>query len=170
MKQIKKKKSIPKNELKENHILEANKLSQLRQFIVSESQKQSKERKLRNELLAIQFQMEDYIEKEKIENPMRILDFVKLYLKTLNISQKDLASIFEMKDTNLYKYLVGDRKLNSDLVLKLSYFLHTPPEIWYYLQTKNDLNELTHASDITSKYGKYDYRKTNRAAWEVMPF
>lgn len=91
---------------------------------------------------------------------MRVLDFVKLYLKILKISQKELANIFEMKDTNLYKYLIGDRKLNNDLVLKLSSFSHTPPEVWYYIQTKNDLNELMKERDKIKKYEKYDYRKT----------
>ena len=99
-------------------------------------------------------------ENDKIENRMRVIDFVKLYLKTLKITQKDLANIFEMRDTNLYKYLIGDRKLNNDLVLKLSYFSHTRPEIWYYLQTKNDLNELSKETEKVKKYEKYDYQKT----------
>lgn len=160
MKQIKNKKAIVKKEIEESRIWESNKLNALSQYILSESQKQSKERKLRNELLAIQFQIEDYIENDKIENRMRVIDFVKLYLKTLKITQKDLANIFEMRDTNLYKYLIGDRKLNNDLVLKLSYFSHTRPEIWYYLQTKNDLNELSKETEKVKKYEKYDYQKT----------
>jgi plasmid maintenance system antidote protein VapI len=150
---------LPK-ELELNQIWDGDKLNKLSQFIVSESQKQSKERRLRNELLSIQFQIEDYIEKDKIERSMRILDFVKLYLKALKISQKELANIFEMRDTNLYKYLVGDRKLNNDLVLKLSSFSHTQPEVWYYVQTKNDLYELKKEKDKIKKYEKYDYQKT----------
>lgn len=160
MKQGKNKKAPIAKEVEASQIWESNKMKAIGQYILSESQKQSIERKLRNELLAIQFQIEDYIENDKIESKMRILDFVKLYLRTLKISQKDLANIFEMKDTNLYKYLIGDRKLNSDLVFKLSYFSNTPPEIWYYIQTKNDLNDLAKEKEIVRKYEKYDYRKT----------
>jgi antitoxin HigA-1 len=147
-------------ELKVNEIWNSAKFGKLSQFILSESQKQTAERKLRNELLAVQFQIEDYIEKDQIEKNMRILDFVKIYLRILKISQKELANIFEMKDTNLYKYLIGDRKLNNDLVFKLSSFSHTPPEFWYYIQTKNDLNELRKEKDKIKKYEKYDYVKT----------
>ena len=160
MVKVKNKKSKSATELDPSLILEETKLNKLNKFIHSESSKQSTERKLKNELLAVQYQIEDYIERDKTENNMKVLDFVKLYLTILNISQKDLAEIFEMKPTNLYKYLVGDRKLNNDLVLKLSSFSHTPPEIWYYIQTKNDLTELRNEKGKIKQYEKYDYKIT----------
>ena len=160
MVKVKNKKSKSATELDPSLIWEETKLNKLNKFIQSESSKQSTERKLKNELLAVQYQIEDYIERDKTENNMKVLDFVKLYLTILNISQKDLAEIFEMKPTNLYKYLVGDRKLNNDLVLKLSSFSHTPPEIWYYIQTKNDLTELRNEKGKIKQYEKYDYKIT----------
>ena len=158
MKTIKKSIKKVKKELEDSQIWEDKKMSSVRNFILSESQKQSPERKLRNALLSIRFQIEDYIDEDKIENEMRIYDFVKLYLKSLNITQRDLANLFEMKDSNLYKYLIGERKLNQDLVLKLSAFSHTPPEIWYYVQVKNELNDLKTEKSILKKYQKYDYK------------
>ncbi len=160
MKTLKNKINKTTKELKVNEIWNSDKHEKLNKFILSESQKQTTERILRNELLSIQFQIEDYIEKDQIEKNMRIIDFVKLYLRTLKITQKELANIFEMKDTNLYKYLIGDRKLNNDLVFKLSSFSHTPPEVWYYIQIKNDLNELLKEKDKIKKYEKYDYIKS----------
>lgn len=142
-----------------NRIRETGKVSKLREHILTESAKQSRERKLRNELLAIRYQMEDYIERDAHERRMSVLDFVKLYLKALSISQRELADIFEMQDSNLYKYFIGERKLNSDLVLKLSHFLHTPPELWYYLQVKNELLDLAGEKEKIRKYRKYDYQK-----------
>lgn len=145
-------------EVKVNEVWESNKMNKLNEFVLSESKKQSPERKLRNELLSIKFQIEDYIEKDKMGSEMRILDFVKLYLKLLKLSQKELATIFEMKDTNLYKYLIGERKLNQDLVFKLSSFSQTPPELWYYIQTKNELHELKKSKEQLKKYHKYHYK------------
>ena len=66
-------------------------------------------------------------------------------------------SAFEMKDSNLYKYLIGERKLNPDIVLKLSSFSHTQPELWYYIQTKNELHELGKEKDKINKYKKYNF-------------
>ncbi len=146
-------------EIKEGEIWNEDKMNKLKKFISTESSKQSPERKLRNDLLSIQYRMQDYIEKDTIEMEMRILDFVKLYLKLLKISQRQLASAFEMRDTNLYKYLTGERKLNPDIVLKLSHFSHTEPELWYYIQTKNELYELRKEKGKMKKYEKYDYKK-----------
>lgn len=144
-------------EVKASEIWSEEKMSKLNDYILAKSKKQSPERKLKNELLAIKFQMQDYLEREKIAKEMRIVDFVKLYLKVLNITQKDLATAFEMKDTNLHKYLTGERKLNSDLVLKLSHFTNTEPELWFHIQVKNELRELKKKEDV-KKYEKYDYK------------
>lgn len=129
----------------------------LKDFILSHSKKQSKERVLKNELLAIQYQLEDYIENDNYANKRTVLDFVKMYLKTLNITQKKLAELFEMKDSNLHKYLVGERKLNASLVLKLSSFSHTNPEYWLRVEVKNELMDIVKEQE-TDKYRKYDYR------------
>jgi addiction module HigA family antidote len=153
----KRKPSVATKELSESQIWSDDKMNKLKEFILTESKKQSPERKLRNELLSIKYQMQDYIAKDKVEREMQILDFVKLYLKLLKITQRELASAFEMKDTNLYKYLKGDRKLNPDIALKLSSFSHTQPELWYYIQTKNELYELRKEKDNLKKYQKYDY-------------
>lgn len=130
----------------------------LKDFIMAHSQAQSKEQKLKNELLAIQYKIEDYIESENISTPLRVLDFVKLYLKTFNITQKKLADLFEMKDSNLHKYLVGERKLNPSLVLKLSSFSHLNPEYWLRVEVKNELIEIKKERARNDDYQKYDYR------------
>ncbi|RYE36798.1 MAG: transcriptional regulator, partial [Sphingobacteriaceae bacterium] len=121
---------MKKVEIEISEIWNDEKQNTLKDFIIVHSQKQSEERKLRNELLAIQYQIEDYIQTENISNQRRVLDFVKLYLKTFKVTQKKLADLFEMKDSNLHKYLTGERRLNADLVLKLSSFSNLNPEYW----------------------------------------
>jgi antitoxin HigA-1 len=130
----------------------------LKDFIKSESDKQSKERKLRNAFLAIQFKVEDYITNETPTERLRILDFVKLYLKALNITQKRLAELFEMKDSNLHKYLIGERKLNTGIILKLSSFSQLSPEYWLRIEVKNDLFDISKEKERYADYQKYDYR------------
>ncbi|MEA5461185.1 hypothetical protein VB796_19130 [Arcicella sp. LKC2W] len=142
-----------------NDIWNDDKQDELKQFILLHSEKQSKERKLTNQLLSIQYKIEDYIRNDnENEEILKVLDFVKMYLKTLDITQKKLADLFEMKDSNLHKYLVGERKLNPKLVLKLSHFSHTKPEYWIGIQVKNELIELKKENKNTGYYEKYDYR------------
>ena len=143
-------------EIKIEEIWNNEKKSGLKEFISTNSAKQSKERMLTNNLLSIQYKLEDYIQNDNDEQVLRILDFVKMYLKELRITKKELADYFEMKDSNLHKYLSGERKLNAKVVLKLSTFSHTKPEQWYRVQIKNELKELK--KENIDNYKKYDYR------------
>lgn len=131
----------------------------LKEFITTHSAKQSKEQMLANSLLSIQFKLEEYIQsEEEDEEVLKILDFVKMYLKALNLTKKKLAIYFEMRDSNLQKYLSGERKLNAKVALKLSAFSHTKPEHWYRVQVKNELIELNKEKQNIAAYQKYDYR------------
>jgi plasmid maintenance system antidote protein VapI len=146
-------------EITEKEIWKKDELDKVREYILKESKKQSPEQKLRNELLSIQFKMEDYIQNNEIENEMNLSDFFKLYLKVLHLKQNQIAEVLEMQDSNLIKYLNGDRGLNPDFVMKLSSFFHTKPELWYMVEIKNNLNKLKTENKQINKYKKYDYRK-----------
>jgi len=146
-----------RKEIKVKDVWNEQKQNDLKKFILSYSDKQSPERKIKNELLSIRFKIEDYIENDNSDQPTMIQDFVKMYLKSLRITQRRLAELFEMESGNLHKYLVGDRKLNSSLVLKLSSFTHTSPELWLRLQIKNELIEINREKENNKEYRKYDY-------------
>lgn len=146
-------------EIQISNIWNDKKKDDLKKIIKSHSSKQSKEQILKNQLLSIQYKLEDYIQNESDEiEIVKVLDFVKLYLKALNLSKKRLATYFEMKDSNLHKYLSGERKLNAQVALKLSAFSHTKPEQWYKVQLKNEMIELNKEKANTKEYEKYDYR------------
>ncbi|MFV8324887.1 transcriptional regulator [Flavobacterium sp. ZS1P14] len=135
------------------------KKGELKKIISSDAVKQSKERVLTNQLLSIQYKLEDYIQNDSDDvEVLKILDFVKMYLKVLNLTKKELATYFEMRDSNLHKYLSGERKLNAKLVLKLSTFSHTKPEQWYRVEVKNELIELKKEKENVEYYKKFDYR------------
>jgi len=57
-------KALVSKEIKENKVWDEDKMNRLNRFILTESEKQSPERKLRNELLSIKYQMQDDIEKD----------------------------------------------------------------------------------------------------------
>lgn len=149
---------MKKTEIQPQDIWNEEKLQQVADFIKGDSETISDERKIRNKLLSIKYKIEDYIEKEDVKESgiISLLDFVKMYLKVFEITKRDLAKYFEMKDSNLHKYLTGERKLNSDIVLKISSFTHTNPEYWYRVQFKNEIEKLK--SQEIKRFDKYDYR------------
>jgi plasmid maintenance system antidote protein VapI len=147
-------------EIKIENVFNHSKRSLVKDFINKKSAGQSKERLLRNELLSIQYKIEDYISDETAnEENLKLLDFVKMYLRTFDITKKDFARYLDMQDSNLHKYLIGERKLNAKVALKISYFTRTKPEYWYGIQIKNEITELRKEEKNNKEYEKYDYSK-----------
>lgn len=139
---------------------DADKLSRIEALIKQESEKQSEERVLRNNMLAVQYEIEDYLESENIsvDKTLEIGHFVKLYLEEMNLTKTKFAKIVGLQPSNLHKYLTGARKLNADLALKFSYFFNTSPEMWIMIQAKNEIIHVKLESGNRGKYRKYDYR------------
>lgn len=150
---------MKKTEILPKEVWNNEKLNDINEFVKNHSDNQSKEKKIRNKFLSIQYKIEDYIENDDLkENEvLNILDFVKMYLKALDITKKDLAQYFGMGDSHLHKYLTGERKLNPEVVLKISSFFHTKPEYWYRIQVKNEIVKLE--KEKAKDYDKYDYKK-----------
>ena len=144
-------------EIGQKDIWNDDKKNRLNSFISGHAKRQSGERIMKNKLLSIQYQIEDYANSTEPQPELRILDFVKMYLKVLNISKRSLAQYFEMQDGNLHKYLSGERKLNAEIAMKLSAFSHTQPEQWFAIQVKNELSELRKDKKKIEKFKKYGY-------------
>lgn len=136
------------------------KLSKIKAYITEESKKQSDERVLKNNMLSVQYQIEDYLESENIDvdKTLEIEHFVKLYLSEMKLTQSKFAKAIEIQPSNLYKYLKGTRKLNADLALKFSYFFNTNPEMWIMIQVKNEIIHLKREDSNKGQYKKYDYK------------
>src|SRR5205809_5490887 len=120
------------------------KLAQVKAFVKDQSNKRSPERKVKNEMLAIKYQMESYLEDNDVKvDELRTLEtFLAYYLDTLNLTFKKFAISIDMTDGNLKKYLSGDRKFTIDLALKFAHFFHSTPDLWLKVQIKNQLIEL----------------------------
>lgn len=140
---------------------DAEKLSRIETLIKQESEKQSEERVLRNNMLAVQYEIEDYLGSENIslDETLEIGHFVEMYLDEMNLTKKRFANIMGLQPSNLHKYLTGSRKLNADLALKFSHFFHTSPEMWIMIQAKNEITHVKFEKAKTSKYKKYDYKR-----------
>lgn len=134
-----------------------NKLADMKAFIKRNASTRSPEQKLKNELLSIYYQMEEYLEKNDIARTLTLNDFINAYLKVLKLSFKKFAYSIDSTDGNLKKYLSGERKFNIDLAMKFGYFFHTTPDIWLKIQIKNDMRQLNKEKKQVNKYKKYSY-------------
>ncbi len=147
--------------LNDNTEWSRNKLAKVKAFIKSEATKRPPERRLKNEILAIRYQMEEYLsEIELDEGRLVTLEaFLNAYLKALKLPLRKFARSIDTTDGNLKKYLSGERKFNIPLAMKFANFFHTSPDLWLKVQVKNDLIQLKQQKDQINKYKKYDYEK-----------
>ena len=136
-------------------------MAQAKAFAKAHHAQRTPERKLKNEMLSIQYRMEHYINTEKNgeKNTISLEEFLSDYLKALDITFKKFAQAIDTTDGNLKKYLSGERKFNTDLAFKFASFFHTTPDVWLRVNIKNELLELKKVKNQLSKYKKYDYEK-----------
>lgn len=147
--------------LEENKEWDDAKLASVKAFIKEQSAKTTPEQTLKTQILAIQYQMEQYLDEDirLIKKPHELEAFLKTYLGILNLSLKRFALSIDTTDGNLKKYLSGERKFNIDLAMKFGHFFHTRPDLWLKIQLKNELIVLNKEKRQVSRYKKYDYRK-----------
>lgn len=152
---------MKKGEVNAEQVWDDTHIETVKKAIRGAAKEQSDKRKLRNQLLSIQYAMEDYVRAYNTESSSEaysVLDFVKMYLKVLDLRQKALADAFGMEPANLRKYLTGKRSLNDDLVLKLSGFTHTKPHLWVKVETKYKSRNADKLDDRVEEYRhKYGY-------------
>jgi addiction module HigA family antidote len=93
------------------------------------------------ELLSIKFQMQDYLESEVTELKLPG-EFLKEYLKMLEIPQKKFAHYIEINPSNLSKLIKGERPINYELAIILGSIFNNDPMLWIEIQAKNELKKI----------------------------
>lgn len=89
--------------LKDGQEWSADKLARTKALVKELAAKRSPERVLKNEILAIQYRMEEYAEldEKRISKPVPLEHFLQAYLSTLDISFRKFATAIETNDANL---------------------------------------------------------------------
>lgn len=124
-------------------------------LLLKRSQERTEDQRRSIDLLALKYQMEDYLASE---DAMEISagSFLKDILKTLHIQQKKFAAYIGMKPSNLSKLISGERNINYDLALTFGRIFEHDPMLWIQIQAKNELMRLQHAEK--RKYDLYSLK------------
>ena len=144
-------KGILTNEMDTN----SNDFDKFQAKLLNRSRERSVEQRRNVELLALKYQIEEYLQSDK--NEIKLAGaFLKQYLKTLQIKQTKFANYIGLKPSNLSKLLSGERPINYDLALILGKIFNVNPMLWIEIQAKNELNRLEDAQD--KKYYNYSLK------------
>jgi len=111
-------------------------------ILLNKSKERSDKRNKEIELIALKFQMEDYLN-SKDQHSKLVGDFLKAYLKTLEIRQNKFAEYIGIMPSNLSKLIKGERSLSHELALIFGVIFGNDPMLWLDIQDKNKLYELS---------------------------
>jgi addiction module HigA family antidote len=121
-------------------------------ILLKKSEKRTENQKRTIELLAIKYEMEEYLTTDSKE-VKTTGEFLKTILKKLKIQQKHFAEFLGMKPSNLSKLISGERSINYDLALKFGKIFNHNPMLWIEIQAKNEIKKLLH--EDVKKYSSY---------------
>ena len=121
-------------------------------ILLNKSRLRSSKQKRNVELLALQYNIEDYINTDNQDIKL-VGDFLKQYLKTLKIQQNKFANYIGLKPSNLSKLITGERQINYNLALIFGKIFNISPMLWIEIQAKNELNKIESAKN--KEYNNY---------------
>lgn len=128
-------------------------------ILLNKSRNRTDDQVRRIELLAIKYQMEDYLASEKGEEKTAG-EFLKEILRKLQIKQNQFAKYIGLKPSNLSKLISGERPINYDLALIFSRLFNHSAMLWIEIQAKNELKRLVNAEN--EKYSIYSLNELVR--------
>ena len=129
-----------------------NEFNEFQAILLNKSKERSTAQKREIELLALKFKMEDYIESEGQDVKLPG-EFLKQYLKTLEIPQKKFADYINLNPSNLSKLISGERPINYELALIFGKIFNNDPILWIEIQVKNELKKIKNVKH--KKYRNY---------------
>ncbi|GLR19504.1 HigA family addiction module antitoxin [Portibacter lacus] len=91
-------------------------------------------------LLGLKYQMEDYLRFNS--NPIPVGNFIKKFIKLIEIKQIDFANYLEIRPSNLSKILNGERRLSIELALILEKLSNIDAELWLRIQNQNEIHSI----------------------------
>lgn len=132
-----------------------NEFKDFQAILLNKAKNRSEAQQREIELLSIKFQMQDYLESEETELKLPG-DFLKEYLKTLDIPQKKFALYIEINPSNLNKLIKGERPINYELAIILGKIFNNDPMLWIKIQAKNELKKIRKTK--TRRFNNYSLK------------
>ena len=118
--------------------------------------KQTTEEKLILQILQLKFLMQDYINSSEYNEKLKFGFFLKEYISSLEVKNKEFADDICIKPTELSHYISNRRKPNEQFIIKLE--IHSnkniPAIYWYKILEKENEHDLITDLDIRKQEQK----------------
>jgi len=111
---------------------------------------QPKEVIIENQRIGIKLEMNSYLEDES-DQIIEAGEFLNKLLTLFNINKSKFAAFIGYENANLHALLKGRRKFNSKLASIMGEIFKIKPELWMFIEAKNELKKYNPSSKVKIK-------------------
>lgn len=135
-------------------------IKMLKRIIEAHSQDYSEDEKMNFQRIGLHLEMKRYLE-EPVNKIKPVGEFLDELLEIYKVKKIKFAKLIDYENTNLHAVLKGRRRLNNKLAAKIGSIFSIEPQLWMYIDAKNELAKFQKENSISKK--KYNLNKLKHA-------
>ena len=122
----------------QNHQSNPDDLKMLKRIIKAHSEEYSQDEKMNFQRIGLHLEMQRYLS-EPIKQIIPVGKFLNELLEIYKVKKTKFAELIGYESTNLHAVLKGRRRLNNKLATKIGLIFSIDPQLWMYIDAKNEL-------------------------------
>lgn len=136
----------------QNHKSSLEDIKMLKRIIKAHSEDYTEDEKMNFQRIGLHLTMKRYLA-EPIKQIKPVGEFLNELLEIYKVKKTKFAELIDYENTNLHAVLKGRRRLNNKLATKIGSIFSIDPQLWMYIDAKNELAKYQKQNVISkSKY------------------
>lgn len=122
----------------QNHKSSPEEIKLLKRIIKAHSEDYSEDERMDFQRVGLHLRMKRYLS-EPIKQIKPVGEFLNELLEIYKVKKTKFAELIDYENTNLHAVLRGRRRLNNKLATKIGSIFSIDPQLWMYIDAKNEL-------------------------------
>lgn len=122
----------------QNHKSSQEEIKLLKRIIKAHSEDYSEDERMNFQRIGLHLRMKRYLS-EPIKQIKPVGEFLNELLEIYKVKKTKFAELVDYESTNLHAVLRGRRRLNNKLATKIGSIFSIDPQLWMYIDAKNEL-------------------------------
>lgn len=122
----------------QNHKSSPEEIKLLKRIIKAHSEDYSEDERMNFQRIGLHLRMKRYLS-EPIKQIKPVGEFLNELLEIYKVKKTKFAELIDYESTNLHAVLRGRRRLNNKLATKIGSIFSIDPQLWMYIDAKNEL-------------------------------
>lgn len=137
---------------KQDQESDTDEIKMLKRIIKAHAEDYSEDDKMNFQRIGLHLRMKRYLS-EPIKEIKPVGEFLNELLEIYKVKKTKFAELIEYENTNLHAVIRGRRRLNNKLAIKIGFIFSIEPQLWMYIDAKNELAKYQKENKVLeSKY------------------